>query len=204
MDLSAKSSVAREVKSLRSAGVGPVADLIPEPPGRTECPSTVTEDENLSAPDKRHATIERQKAEDAQYKVRKRGKGVGGTFEEYRHACVQAQEWRRIEKNTISEAQGFALREFGFTVGRGAIQVGKAPKRVGAQTAITWEEERRFVDVLVLLRSMKVDLDRGTVMAYANVVIKGSEFEKKFPNGVTKDWYKRFMNDHKDKLGRSW
>jgi hypothetical protein len=63
----------------------------------------------------------------------------------------------------------------------GAIQCGKAPKREGAQTAITWEEERRFEDVLVLLRSMNVDLDRETVMAYANAVIKGSEFEKKFP-----------------------
>ena len=202
LDDSAKSSVDREVQLLKIAGVGDVPDLVTEPHSMTEPPATVTEDEHQSANEKRRATIERQKAESAQYKVRKRGKGVGGTFEEYRHACVQAQEWRRTKNKTISEAQAFALREFGITVGRTAIQCGKAPRKVGGPTAIAWEEERRFVDVLVLLRSMNVDLDRATVMEYANALIKGTELEKKFPNGVTNDWYQRFMNDHKDKLGR--
>ena len=172
LDHTAKSTVDREVQNLRRTGVGALSDIMPDTPTTHDSPSAVAQNETEvalrkeAAEKKRMATIQRQKDEASQYIGRKREGPVGGTFEKYSHACVQAQEWRRREQPSISEAQQYALQEFGIKVGRSAIQCELPPKRVGAPTAIPWDDERKLVDILVLLRhsSMNVDLRKEIVM----------------------------------------
>ena len=83
-------------------------------------------------------------------------------------------------------------------MGRWVIQQGVTPNPVGSPTALPREEEDKLVNMIVMLRTMLVDLDRETILQYVNWMIVGTELEEKW---VGKDWYNQFMNDHADRLG---
>ena len=197
----AKSSVSRMVKGMGDGCPVLTPDAISEPVLSRSAADLGPAEKGAAAAEKRRETLARKDDEASQYKPRG-GKGVGGSFARYREAVVKTQEWRRVANASIPAAQRYAKEQFGIEMGRWVIQQGVSPNPVGAPTALPREEEDKLVDMIVMLRTMLVDLDRECILAYVNQMIEGTELEKKLPNGVGKDWYKRFMNDHADRLGR--
>jgi hypothetical protein len=133
------------------------------------------------------------------------GKSVGGTFEQYQDAVVWAVQQRKEHKLSVREAVRRAKQEFGIDIAEWAVRSGKMgtrPARRGRPSIFDPEEEQKLVDIICMLRTMKVDLGMAEVMHIANQMMEGTDYAETWLHGcVTKDWYYAFLRRHRDRLG---
>ena len=47
---------------------------------------------------------------------------------------------------------------------------------------------------------MKCLVDKHLIMAYANTLIKDTEYQQEYPSGVDGAWYSRYMKNNSEKL----
>jgi hypothetical protein len=149
---------------------------------------------------KRKATKQHKKDIGVHYTYR--GKLVGGTFTEYQDAVEYAQKLRAERKLTLSQAIKAAKEDKGIDVGKFAVRKGTLPNKRGRPSIFADEEEKKLVDIIVMLRSMKVDLGSDEVMHIANEMMQGTDYQNTWLHGrVTKRWYYAFLKRHEHKLG---
>jgi len=76
----------------------------------------------------------------------------------------------------------------------------KEPVTRGRPLNVSAEDEERMVNVVMLMRMMKLPTERGVLKSVFEGMFRGGRYESLFPHGVTESWYTRFMSRHSDKL----
>lgn len=71
-----------------------------------------------------------------------------------------------------------------------------SPPRLGKVSPYPREAELHLVEWIRAMRGFKLSVFKSTVMSVANSQIAGTAFERHWPNGVTNNWYYRFLSSH--------
>eukprot|EP00961_Rhodomonas_salina_P179583 2423454-Rhodomonas_salina.1 len=105
-------------------------------------------------------------------------------------ACLAAQQnWgiEHLNRETVRK--------------RARTHPGEVPAKSGREPIIDPVEQEKLVSLVEAMRAMKIAVYRSTLFFLANEAIKGTKYEKQFPNGkVTRKWFRRFSCDWKHRL----
>eukprot|EP00961_Rhodomonas_salina_P292668 3933120-Rhodomonas_salina.1 len=102
----------------------------------------------------------------------------------------------------VLQAMAWVERKYGAKLKRNTElynsrhRLGQEPFKRGRPTHIDPDEEEKLVCVVEMMSKMKIFVYKETLFDIANEAIKGTEYEAKFPNGVTNHWYYDWLRRH--------
>ena len=132
------------------------------------------------------------------------GSGVARPI--YRKAMAKASLMVHKKQCDASEAVRWAERVHGAKLKLSTVRFnsiyrpGIEPERRGKGTVIPAHEESKLVCMVEMMRSMKICVYKDTLFSIANSAIKGTKYDKYFPNGVTQNWYYAWLDRYSDRL----
>jgi hypothetical protein len=128
-------------------------------------------------------------------------RGTGVTFAKYGEAVVHAAKAVKDKRLTLKAACEEVSTDFKAKVTKSAVHravtSGQAPSRPGCPPGLGYSLESMLVSMIEGLRSLKYPVFKDTFIGSVNRLIKGTMYEKKFPNGVGRAWLRRFLERNK-------
>ena len=122
----------------------------------------------------------------------KKGKGKASEGAGYRTVSMKLQKLAGVYINysTIKRAVDACSAEVA------TLTDVSSPQRLGFSSPYPADGEAHLVKWIKSMRAFKLPVFKSTVMSMANAQIKGTEAEGAWKDGVTNNWYYRFLKAH--------